>query len=114
MLTNSYIHIPQIGSITEHKIWKSGIKEWDSFDERKLNLSESRKQHIKKFVGLSIEALEKQNHRFFSSLLSPNQHWRCLPDFKKIAYLDIETTGLESVGINLPTIVGIDGCPPCA
>ena len=65
MLTNSYIHIPYVGSITEKKIWDSGISSWKSFDCDKLNLSEFRRQHIKKFVDLSIEAFKKKELSLF-------------------------------------------------
>lgn len=106
MLTNSYIHIPYVGSITEKKIWDSGITSWKSFDCDKLNLSEFRRQHIKKFVDLSIEAFEKKNYRFFSSRLSPHEHWRCIPDMYKIAYLDIETTGLDKENDEI-TLIGV-------
>lgn len=105
MLTNTYIHIPYVGYITEKKIWSAGIKDWSSFDIDKLNLPDFRKKHIKKFVDLSIDCLDKRNHSFFSSLLPKNEHWRCLNDFK-IAYLDIETTGLDKVHDDI-TLIGV-------
>ena len=106
MLTNSYIHIPYVGYITEKKIWDSGITSWDSFNYDRLNLREFRKRHIKKYVDLSIESFEKKDHGFFSSLLSPNEHWRCLPDVHKVAYLDIETTGLDKENDDI-TLIGV-------
>ena len=106
MLTNSYIHIPSVGRITEQKIWKSGITSWDSFDENKLASSLVRRQHIKKFVDLSIQELEKNNYSFFSSLLPKPEHWRCLPSFSKVAYLDIETTGLDKENDDI-TLIGV-------
>lgn len=109
MLKNSYIHIPYVGYITERKIWNSGVKNWESFGVDKVNLSSFRARHIKKFVDISIEALEKGNYSFFSSLLPKNEHWRCLKDFSKIAYLDIETTGLDKENDDITMIGVYDG-----
>ncbi|HIB75423.1 MAG TPA: exonuclease [Gammaproteobacteria bacterium] len=93
MLQNSYIHIPNVGYVTERKIWNSSVKDWYSFD--KVKLPSFRKKHIKKFVDLSIKCLNNGNHSFFSSLMPKHEHWRCLEDFPKVAYLDIETTGID-------------------
>lgn len=106
MLKNSFIHIPYVGYVTERKIWNSGIKDWESFDANKLNLPLFRGKHIKKFVDLSIESLEKGNHSFFSYLMPKNEHWRCLPSFSKVAYLDIETTGLSKENDDI-TLIGV-------
>ena len=93
MLQNSYIHIPKVGYITEKKIWNSGVKSWENFD--KVNLPSFRKKHISKFVDLSIECLKNGNYSFFSYLMPKHEHWRCLESLSKIAYLDIETTGID-------------------
>ena len=104
MLKNSYIHIPYVGYITEKRIWSSGVKDWDSFD--KVKLPSFRKKHIKKFVDLSIENLKNGNYSFFSSLMPKHEHWRCLEDFPKTAYLDIETTGLDRENDDI-TLIGV-------
>lgn len=109
MLKNSYIHIPYVGYITEQKIWNSGVKDWSGFDVSKVNLSSFRKNHIKKFVELSIDNFDKNNYSFFSSLMPKNEHWRCLLDFPKVAYLDIETTGLDKVRDDITMIGVYDG-----
>ncbi|MCH8329265.1 MAG: ribonuclease H-like domain-containing protein [Nanoarchaeota archaeon] len=104
MLKNSYIHIPYVGYITERKIWNSGVKSWKDFD--KVKLPSFRKKHIKKFVDLSIECLSKGNYSFFSSLMPKHEHWRCLEAFSKVAYLDIETTGLDKENDDI-TLIGV-------
>ena len=109
MLTNSYIHIPSVGYETEKKIWNSGIDNWESFDPKKVNLPSFRAKHIQKFVNLSINCYNKKNHSFFSSLLPKQEHWRCLKDFSKIAYLDIETTGLGKTHDDITMIGVYDG-----
>ena len=106
MLQNSYIHIPYVGYITEKKIWASGAKDWNSFDADKVNFPYFRKAHIKKFVELSIECLKNGNYSFFSSLMPKHEHWRCLKDFPKIAYIDIETTGLDKENDDI-TLIGV-------
>ena len=107
MLKNSYIHIPYVGYITERKIWSSGVKEWGDFDVSKINIF--RKNHIKKFIDMSIDNLDKNNYSFFSSLMPKNEHWRCLLDFPNVAYLDIETTGLDKINNDITMIGVYDG-----
>jgi uncharacterized protein YprB with RNaseH-like and TPR domain len=48
MLTNSYVHLPGIGTTTERKIWDSGIKSWDEFREEphSAGLPESKLKQI--------------------------------------------------------------------
>jgi len=104
MLQNSYIHIPQVGYLTEKKIWSSGVKDWSGFNM--VDLPYYRKKHIKKFVDLSIDNLKNGNYSFFSSLMPKNEHWRCLESFPKVAYLDIETTGLDRENDDI-TLIGV-------
>jgi uncharacterized protein len=106
MLKNTYIHIPYVGYITERKIWNSGIQSWDSFDENKLNLADFRKDHIKKFVMRSLQAYNNGDYQFFSKTLPSHEHWRCLNDFEKVAYVDIETTGLDKHRDDI-TLIGV-------
>ncbi|MFH1642447.1 MAG: ribonuclease H-like domain-containing protein [Nanoarchaeota archaeon] len=106
MLTNSFIHIPSVGYTTEQKIWRSGISGWDNFNLDKLNLPAFKALHIKKYVDLSIESYAKGDYEFFSSLLPSHEHWRCLADYKKIAFLDIETTGLDKSRDDI-TVIGV-------
>jgi len=109
LLRNSYIHIPYVGYRIEKKIWDSGVKSWESFDASKINLPSFRCKHIQKFVNLSIDSFDKGNYSFFSSLLPKHEHWRCLNDFPKVAYLDIETTGLDKVNDDITMIGVYDG-----
>jgi len=106
MLKNTYIHIPSIGHLTEKKIWGSGISSWESFDADKLDICSGRKKYLKNFVDMSISALDKKDHLFFSNHLPKDEHWRALPDFKDIAYLDIETTGLDKKNDDI-TLIGV-------
>ena len=51
MLKNTFLHIPGIGSITEQRLWNSGITDWDtSFDNTPLPISSNRKITITKGI----------------------------------------------------------------
>jgi uncharacterized protein YprB with RNaseH-like and TPR domain len=54
--------------------------------------------------------LANRNPSYFSELLSANQCWRLFPEFRdSIAYLDIETTGLDRQFNKITTIALYDG-----
>ena len=54
--------------------------------------------------------LNSGNPRYFSDLLQANQHWRLFPGFRhSMAYLDIETTGLNIWGSEITTIAIYNG-----
>jgi len=98
MLWNTFQHIPGIGEKTERKLWESNIKAWDEFlmKERKLDLSEKRKEFIRNYILLSYQRLAERDIEFFAGILPKREHWRLYQDFKeKTAFLDIETTGLS-------------------
>ena len=55
----------------------------------------------------SIAALEALDHAYFSRRLPAREHWRAWPEFRgKVAFLDIETTGLD-IGRDALTVVGV-------
>ena len=96
MLSSSFIHIRGIGPITEQRIWAQGLRDWDAFlaNPAMAGLSARRTVSLVESVALSREHLRRENHRFFSEVLTPREHWRAFPEFAhRIAYLDIETTG---------------------
>jgi hypothetical protein len=109
MLTNTFIHIQGIGLKTEADLWQAGTLEWDDFlGNRPDGISPARTTYI-------IEALEESRSNlttrpeYFTGLLPASQHWRIFPHFRdKIAYLDIETTGLGD-SCDITTIALYDG-----
>ena len=108
MLKNSFIHIQGISSNTEQKLWESGIICWDDFFEKKEKLtflSENKKSSIINELVFSKQHLENRNLNYFNKKLPSNQLWRCV-GYGKIAYVDIETTGLSKY-TNEITVVGI-------
>ena len=54
-----------------------------------------------------MQRLNARDAKFFAKSLSKSEHWRAYSDFKdRIAFVDIETTGL-SPHYNRLTVVGI-------
>lgn len=109
MLTSTYIHIPRVGATVEKKIWASGIRTWDDFMGNKddLPLPRSKIELIVPGIEESRERLQSQDYGFFARSLPRAEHWRAFPEFSdRVAYVDIETTGL-SPGHSHITVVGI-------
>jgi uncharacterized protein YprB with RNaseH-like and TPR domain len=109
MLTSTYIHIPRVGTTVEKKIWASGIRTWDEFISRKdeLPISRSRIELITPGIEESRERLLSHDCKFFARSLPGAEHWRAFPELgDKVAYVDIETTGL-SPGHSHITVIGI-------
>ena len=108
MLTRTFLHIAGIGPVTERRIWERGVYSWRDFlkDPAAAGLSPRATERVANHVGLSLENLKRDDHRFFASSLAAREHWRAYPEFShRVAYLDIETTGMgadDSV-----TLVGI-------
>jgi len=109
MLRNSFIHIPGVGPKTEKYIWNRGIFSWKDFlsKSKNLGLSTEKTEQIKKYLALSTDNLTKENILFFRDSLPKSEFWRVYPEFKdKVAFLDIETTGLSPY-YNEITLIGI-------
>ena len=96
MLTNTFCHVPGIGSREEQRLWSSGLHSWEMVSRAPTNLlSRARALALTKAIEESFRRLEASDPNYFSNLLSSSQHWRLFPDFRhRLAFLDIETTGL--------------------
>jgi len=109
MLTSTYIHMPRIGATVEKRIWSAGIRTWDEFMGNRdcLLVPASKKDIIMNGIRESVECLENRDFEFFAKSLPSSEHWRAFRAFSdKVAYVDIETTGL-SPGSSSITVVGI-------
>jgi len=111
MLNSSFSHIPCVGSITERKIWGSGIKTMDDFVKSSPEfISPDKRKTIVDYIYLSKEHIKNKNAQFFYENLPPKEHWRLFSEFRKnIVYLDIETTGLGTLEDVITTIALYDG-----
>jgi len=108
MLTNTFHHIRGIGSTTERRLWDAGILSWeDLLDNQPVILSKKKREMLSVAIEESVQHLEARNPHYFGQRLPSNQCWRLFKDFRdRIAYLDIETTGLEG---EITTIALYDG-----
>jgi len=112
MLRNTFCHVPGIGEITERKLWSSGIDSWHacSHSDAICSLSLKRKASILRHIEESEMHLEGGNARYFAGRLPASLHWRLFPEFRdSVAYLDIETTGLDTWDNAITTIAIYDG-----
>lgn len=108
MLSTTFIHIAGIGPKTERRIWERGVRCWGDFLREPVaaGLSATKTGRVAEVVSLSVESLRKEDHRFFARALAPREQWRAFPEFShRIAYLDIETTGMGEE--DAVTMVGV-------
>lgn len=101
MLTNTFCHIPSIGVEKERELWRQGIFTWADY-----------RKHLPEDTCLdeSDKHLTHKKATFFTKALDSSQHWRLIPDFRDtIAYVDIETTGLNKDTDEITTIALYNG-----
>jgi uncharacterized protein YprB with RNaseH-like and TPR domain len=109
LLTNTFIHLPRVGKVTEMELWQSGVQTWDDFIAADSITSrvDGQRDYLKSLISESQERLEEKNARYFNSCLSSRDMWRLYADFRtNAAFLDIETTGLSPDSSHI-TMVGI-------
>lgn len=111
MLTNSFLHIPGIGAVTEQRLWTAGLLGWHQVDSAEArDISARSLMRIAAGMAESCEHLDKNNPAYFADLLPAGEHWRFFPQFRKTtAFMDIETTGLDVFGSEITTIALYDG-----
>ena len=106
MLKNTFIHMPGLGMKSEQRIWSFGVHSWDDLLRANVtHFSQKRTDFLKRGIEESLEHLSGNNPTFFGERLPSNQSWRLFPEFREsTAYLDIETTGLDSWSNEITTI----------
>jgi uncharacterized protein YprB with RNaseH-like and TPR domain len=110
MLENTFMHIQGIGPKTEIQLWGSGITDWHSFMQANVSgLSRAKAALMRDHIAESQKHLA-MDPAYFAARLPANQHWRLFPHFRDgIAYVDIETTGLDGFTNQITTIALYDG-----
>ena len=93
MLQNTFVHLAGFNHAQETELWRGGVKDWDDFLETFGRNSIYKKNCVK--VASAKHALHLCDGEYFAANLPDRESWRAYPDFKNIAYLDIETTGLS-------------------
>jgi len=108
MLNSSFLHIPSIGQKTERKIWESGIRTTDEFIKSPADsIPPKTRSKILKYI--QADSNIEDPHHYYDNLPSGEQ-WRIFKRFQKnTAYIDIETTGLDSYRDEITTIALYDG-----
>lgn len=100
MLIHSFVHLPGIGPETEERFWAQGLHTWDHLTEHAPTLFGAKKAEK---IALALDecrsAFESAEFDYFQGRFKGAEMWRVLPAIlntcpEKIAYLDIETTGL--------------------
>lgn len=92
-------------------MWADGVHSWQSVAEQSSgSMSGKRREQLTRHCAESIEQLAAGNARYFGSRLPASETWRMFPDFEnRVAYLDIETTGLSGDYDCVTTIALYDG-----
>ncbi len=109
VLPHTFIHLPNIGPITEQALWDAGIHTWDDFRTSRSLPTRIRAQSrgLKDRVAECMERLDDKDAAYFARTIPRSETWRMYADFRhNAAFLDIETTGL-SPDYSIITLVGI-------
>jgi hypothetical protein len=109
MLPNTFVHLPDIGPVTERELWDSGVHTWEDFlsasslpDRAERNVGQ-----LRSLVAESQERLDEMDASYFSDALPRNEMWRLYAEFRdRAAFVDIETTGLSPDSSDI-TMVGV-------
>ena len=109
MLLQTFCHIEGVSEETELKIWQQNIKDWDhflsAFDSEQFDLPAKKCRTIAAELHFSKSHLEKRNLQYFKQRLPGKEHWRLVP-VGRVAYVDIETTGLSKWS-DIITVIGV-------
>jgi uncharacterized protein YprB with RNaseH-like and TPR domain len=111
MLASTFCHLSGVSLRTERHLWESGLRDWDEFLARAAPpLGPTRLRAAREQLELSRARLAAGDPRWFCERLSSKEQWRIFPEFRsRIAYLDIETTGLDRDRDAITTIALYDG-----
>jgi uncharacterized protein YprB with RNaseH-like and TPR domain len=109
MLESTFIHCAGIGYATEQALWGAGARTWEGYLEQRGcgRWTGRRYDELAATVEASRLALGRRDVTFFSERLTARDQWRLYPAFRdRVAYVDIETTGL-SFGWDRITVVAL-------
>lgn len=110
MLTATFCHLKGLSRRSEERLWASGILAWQHLrGAGHCPFSPAKKEKVVAQLEESCRALADGDARHFLDSLPPAYLPRVYPHFKdRIAYVDIETTGLECWS-KITTIALYDG-----
>src|SRR5205085_3661036 len=99
-------HCPGIGLKTERELWNAGAHTWSDFLQisDSLPIGPKKKEALSPLVEQSVDRLKASDYKWFAKTLQQREHWRAFSKFnKRVAYLDIETAGMDPSSL---TVVG--------
>ena len=108
MITHTFSHLEGITPKLEKLLEEFGIRHWDDFYAKRHQLTvvpSHKLEQLENAIKVSKMALENNDMQYFKNSLKPKEHWR-LCKMGKIAYVDIETTGLSRWSEEI-TVIGI-------
>lgn len=110
MLQHTFSHIPGIGRAIEKNLWAAGVSTWGDWQTpAPVRISAGGSAEASTIIEASRAALNNNDPSFFTSRLAVSDAWRIFSDFRhSVAYLDIETTGLDDFA-EITTIALYDG-----
>ena len=112
MILKTFQLIKGMGPKTETKLWEAGFHDW--FDvlknSRPPGIPVSKYHILKTFLTELRELYSNEDYLTLNELIPKKVKWRMIPELLgKIAYLDIETTGLSWYRNYITTIAVYDG-----
>jgi hypothetical protein len=111
-LFNSFTFVKGIGIKAETTLRELGIRCWNDvvIKQRPELFSKQKWSTLWNGVKSAMEALKTFDISQLTTLIPKVQHWKMIPAFiNRIAYLDIETTGLSPHYSHITTIAVYDG-----
>ncbi len=112
MIERNFEFIRGIGPQYQQKLRQSGCYVWDDVFSRPkpIGISDHLWESIQTSITLAQNALKAKKISQLRSLFPNQAHWALIPYFlDDIAYLDIETTGLDPQRHQITTIAVFDG-----
>ena len=112
-LKQAFAHFPNIGPVRLQLMRQAGIRQWDDIEPNPpppLNNWSYFWEDIYNAAVDAREAFANGNLQFFTQNLKPSDRWRLLHlKLSQTTFIDIETSGLESLDNYITTIVAFDG-----
>ncbi len=112
MLEQSFCHLTGVGPKTEHRLWAAGYAHWrDLLHELRSGGKPFRcGNRTRSELEESMERLQRGDSAYFAQRLPQGEMWRLFPAFRgRVAYVDIETTGLGKGLDHITSIALYDG-----
>ena len=112
MLEQSFCHLTGVGPKTERRLWAAGYAHWrDLLHELRSGKKPFRcGDRVRYELEESMDRLQQADSAYFAQRLQQGEMWRLFQAFRgRVAYVDIETTGLGKGLDHITSIALYDG-----